>query len=415
MIESAKEKISLLLSPLALPEFMSRYWEQEPLHIERNDPGYFGDLLSLQQIESLLSNQSLYFPSVQLSRKQSPVVAEAYTDGDKRIVPSRLIEEHRQGATIVMSGAHQWIPTLAAFRRGVQAELGLRCQTNLYLSPSAVQGFGAHYDSHDVFILQVQGSKTFNFYEGGVELPYSHEGFDAQRHEPGVLAERITVHAGDTLYIPRGVFHDAVACEESSLHITLGLYAVTLREALLEMVDVMTEKEPRFRRSVPPAHWEGNAASASSAWGTEQITESLKDLLAGPMDERLWQTARTRLLNAIALDNAQDCSTLLTFSREELLPHTLIRVKPGALMAVERFGQTIICRFPGQVLELPDPLAQAFEALLKVSQQRLSDWRDLDENQQLALCEQLLQANIIDVVDETALGDNEFDGMPRLQ
>jgi ribosomal protein L16 Arg81 hydroxylase len=32
-------------------------------------------------------------------------------------------------------------------------------QTNIYLSPPNAQGFGTHFDSHDVFVLQVAGSK----------------------------------------------------------------------------------------------------------------------------------------------------------------------------------------------------------------------------------------------------------------
>lgn len=398
MNEPAQTALSLVLDPLSLSDFMQQYWEREPLHIERDDAGYFSGILNIRQVESVLSSHELRFPSVQLSRKLSPVAVAAYTDGDNRIMPHRLIEEHRQGATIVMSGAHQLIPTLSSFRRGVQAALGLRCQTNLYLSPPAQQGFGAHYDSHDVFILQVQGSKTFNFHEGGVERPYSHEGFDASIHEPGKQAESITVNAGDTLYIPRGVFHDAVACDTTSMHITLGVYAVTLRDTLLEMVDVMTQEDPRYRYSVPASLWE----SPSKDQLSESIgspVEAFQDLLACPLDRHHWEAARVRLLNAIALDNTQDCGGLLQVAESALSSDSVIRLKTDTPFVAERQGGRVSCRLPGQVLELDDPLAQAFEQLVSGHVQTLSDWGGLNEDQRLALCERLLQVNVVEIVE----------------
>lgn len=400
MVDPDKKALSRVLNPLTLPDFMDQYWERETLHIERDDAGHFDDILRLTDIESLLSSRELSFPAVQLSRKRSPVAVAAYTDNSQRIVPSRLIEAYRQGATIVMSAAHQSLPALAEFRRVVQAELDLRCQTNLYLSPPGEQGFGAHYDSHDVFILQVQGSKTFNFYEGGVDRPYSHEGFDATVHKPGELAESVTVSAGDTLYIPRGVFHDAVACDDASLHITLGIYAMTLRDALLEMVDVMTQADPRYRRSVPEELWRSWEAGASMD-SAEQSAEPLQGLLNCSLEEHHWQTARTRLLNAISLDNAQDCTGALSAAPVEWLPGTVIRIRASAGLVAERQGARLYCRVAGQVLELADPMAEAFEQLLSRQVQPLSDWEALNADQRQALCEQLLQANIIEIVNDT--------------
>lgn len=395
MAEPATCDLSLVLGPLSLADFMGQYWEQEPLHIERGDQDYFAPLLSAAQVESLLSSQVLRFPEVQLSCKRSPVAVAGYTDGDNRIVPHRLIEEYRKGATIVMSAAHQRIASLADLRRGVQASLALRCQTNLYLSPPLEQGFGAHYDSHDVFILQVQGSKVFNFYEGGVERPYSHEGFDASVHQPGELAQSVTVLPGDTLYIPRGVFHDAVACDSASMHITLGVYAVTLRETLLEMVDVMTQEDPRYRHSVPASLW----ASASAEQLTQGHAEPPHDLLTCSLQMRHWEVARQRLLNDIAMDNAQHCAGMLETVRPELLPDTVMRVKAYTPITMERQGEVVTCRLPGQVLELRSPLAEALEQLMGLKIQTLSDWATLSEDQRQALCEQLLQANVIEVGD----------------
>jgi len=72
-------------------------------------------------------------------------------------VPTRLLQAHADGATIVMSKAHEIHAPLAYLKRTMQAALELECQTNVYLSPVGQSGFNPHYDSHDVLILQVEG------------------------------------------------------------------------------------------------------------------------------------------------------------------------------------------------------------------------------------------------------------------
>jgi len=152
------QSLDLVLAPLSYTDFMSDYWEKSPLHISRSSETHFATLLSTNSIESMLSTQALYFPAVQLTQSGQHIEISDYTDDTRRIQPHPLIEKHRDGATIVISQAHEKIPGLATFRRDIQNKLKLKCQTNVYLSPTGKQGFNAHYDSHDVFILQVSGS-----------------------------------------------------------------------------------------------------------------------------------------------------------------------------------------------------------------------------------------------------------------
>ena len=94
--------LSLILGPVSEADFFSDYWEQTPLHVSRADPGHFATLLSLSMIETLLSSQALFFPSVQLVHQNEPVLMSMYTDDSRRIIPQRLIEHHHQGATVIV-------------------------------------------------------------------------------------------------------------------------------------------------------------------------------------------------------------------------------------------------------------------------------------------------------------------------
>ena len=388
--------LSLILDPVPESEFFSDYWEQIPLHISRTDSAHFAPQLSLEMIETMLSSQALSFPAVQLVNRNSPVAISTYTDESRRIIPHRLLEHHHEGATIVVSQAHDKIPALASFRRTLQAALQLRCQTNVYLSPPGKQGFNAHFDSHDVFILQVAGSKTFNFYGGGIELPYTHDDFDASRHPCGELQQSILVEAGDTLYIPRGVMHDAVANDNSSLHITLGAYAVTMRDALLEMVQQLTEQDLRYRRSVP-RHW-----LQSQNMDQERVDATLANLLTPEFTEHLLRQAISVLADSAAIDSAPDCSGMLSRASAAAEPtlslSSHVRLKRSLLVSVERSGTVLRCRTHGQVLEFEDPLSLAMDVLLDGEKCIVAELQGLQDEQKLAVCNRLMQANLLGIV-----------------
>ena len=122
-------------------------------------------------------------------------------------------------------------------------------QANAYYTPSSAQGFAVHHDTHDVFVLQVAGTKRWLWYEPVVELPTGDQRFSPERHDPGEPAADFTLEPGDTLYLPRGWPHEARTADSDSLHLTIGLHPQTrldaIRAALAECAD-----DVEFRRTL---------------------------------------------------------------------------------------------------------------------------------------------------------------------
>jgi len=114
------------------------------------------------------------------------------------------------------------------------------------------QGAKPHYDTHDVFVLQVAGSKSWTIYGTPVESPLAGQDFDAAVHALGAVTLQFELHAGDVAYIPRGVAHDARSSEDVSLHITAGILRSTWADLLLELVADVCLNDPTFRKSLPP-------------------------------------------------------------------------------------------------------------------------------------------------------------------
>jgi ribosomal protein L16 Arg81 hydroxylase len=103
-----------------------------------------------------------------------------------------------------------------------------------------------------VFVLQVANSKQWPLYGTPVELPLSGQDFDAAVHERGNPTLEFQVDAGDVLYIPRGLVHDARSDENPSLHITVGVLNYVWIDLVLELVAEASLHDVAFRRSLPP-------------------------------------------------------------------------------------------------------------------------------------------------------------------
>ena len=93
---------------------------------------------------------------------------------------------------------------------------------------AAAQGFGAHFDTHDVYAVHVEGTKTWHIYEGRADDPIAHPMFKTlgrEHHEKAKGAKLMDVHMepGDLLYLPRGQYHDALADEGGTMHIAFGI------------------------------------------------------------------------------------------------------------------------------------------------------------------------------------------------
>jgi hypothetical protein len=171
--------------------------------------------------------------------------------GSSAIDVPQLYRLHAQGATIVLNRLHAIHPPLAELCAKLEEELSAACQTNVYLSPPRAQGFKAHFDTHDVFVLQLHGSKRWRLYGSPVDLPLPGQAEDVAPEELGQPVEEIELKTGDTLYVPRGVVHDAVSLDRASMHATLGVLSYTWADVLLESLAAVILRDAAFRRSLP--------------------------------------------------------------------------------------------------------------------------------------------------------------------
>lgn len=246
--------LSRLIHPIDLVTFQRDYWERAPLVVHRHDPYYFEDMLTLDQVDEALSRSGARLDSLRvvLDGKEIPVGelgSPTVRNGPINALEA-LYECYRNGSTIVLNGLEQWCEPLQRLSGRLGAELSARIQMNVYLTPAGSRGFKPHYDTHDVFIAQVHGTKRWQLASEPYELPLASRPHDKSAPEPAPERE-FDLQAGDVLYLPRGAIHSATANETASVHVTIGVHPVLYSQAITDALNKVYAEDVRFRRGLP--------------------------------------------------------------------------------------------------------------------------------------------------------------------
>lgn len=129
-----------------------------------------------------------------------------------------------RGLGLVIRGAERLDEGLAALAGAFARDLPGVVHLQLFVTAAGTNGFGWHYDTEEVFIVQTAGVKTYYFRENTVApdpRPGPRQDFTRVREETSPPMA-CTLAAGDWLYLPRGWWHVAKA-EEDSLSVSIGV------------------------------------------------------------------------------------------------------------------------------------------------------------------------------------------------
>ncbi len=287
-------------------DFFLEAYEQKPLIHSGGDVDRFDALLTLERLNDRLAEMDLRDGMVEMTNARSPIDRSDYV---KNGIVDRvaLTRGYRNGATLVVNQLQHSDKRLADFCRALEQDLSCHIQTNIYLTPPREQGFRTHYDSHDVFVLQVAGEKTWRLYSEPAASPYRGEKFRSGEHAVGEPSHSFVLRQGDCAYIPRGFFHDAANLGDTpSLHITVGLIARTWADLMLEAVSEVCLKDHAFRKALPHDY----AKQQFEPSRLQPVFELLATRLsAAATPTKAWETLRENFIRSREPDIAEAISS----------------------------------------------------------------------------------------------------------
>ncbi len=386
--------------------FVAGHWGRTPL-LSRADElpnqSGFRDLLSPADADELLSRRGLRTPFLRVAQDGVLVPAARYTGGGgagaeiaDQVLDEKILGLYAGGATLVLQGLHRIWPALIDFTRELSLAVGQPLQTNAYLTPAGSQGFATHYDTHDVFVLQVDGEKHWRIHPPVLPDPLERQPWGGRADEvsataTGTPALDVRLAPGDALYLPRGWLHSAKAQERSSLHLTVGVRALT-RYTLVEELLALAAEEPRLRSTLPFGIDVSDPAAVEPEL-TETV-EVLRDwlrrvdpaVLAARLRQRAWPAARPAPLYPLAQTAALDA----------LGPDSRVTLRPGLRWQLTPAGERVTLRVFDRTITLPQICAPALRALLFAEVSRVGDLPGLvNDADRVTLVRRLLREAVV--------------------
>jgi Cupin superfamily protein len=278
-----------LLRPLAVETFLDEIWGATHYHVKRSCAGYFDSLLPASSaIEELLELFRRESSTVHLmSGKDRKTGSDSYRLVDGSLDLVRIRNDFADGYTIILGGVERFVRAIASLAHSIEAELNFPIQVNAYITAPASQGLVPHYDDHDIFVLQIQGSKIWHLYDGPDVPPCELQKENRAVAIDGLpLLTDLCLEVGDVLYLPRGRVHAAETNSEPSAHLTVGLHPPTALTLAIAALHSQRFHDDRLNAYLPPRYLDDADAQATLSALLRDAVRTVEDprAVAGGLD-----------------------------------------------------------------------------------------------------------------------------------
>jgi len=387
-------------------EFAQRVWAAEPL-LTRAARGAadFADLFSPDAVDELISARGLRTPFLRMAKNGSVLATSTFTRSGgvgagiaDQVADDKVLAQLAGGATLVLQALHRTWPPLIRFGGDLARELGHPVQINAYITPPQNQGFAAHYDTHDVFVLQIAGSKRWTIHRPVIDDPLPTQTWEKRKAQVAARATEqplidTTLGPGDALYLPRGFLHSAVAQGEVSIHLTVGVHPLTAYDLAREMI-VAAADDRELRRSLPL----GIDVTDPVALG-EHIDVAAKRLAvavgaAGRAD--IDKVARKVGGQQVGETRPAPLGPLAQLSAlSEVTAATRLTLRPGVRPILRRGADQATLSVIDSTINWPLQVHDALSVALSGKPFRPADLPDLDPAERLVVARRLLREGVV--------------------
>jgi ribosomal protein L16 Arg81 hydroxylase len=293
-----------------------------------------------------------------------------------------------------LSGLHEHLAGLGELVSNLSKQFYQRFQTNIYITPKGSQGFKVHYDTHDVFVLQIHGKKTWKiFKDNPVSLPNKLMEFTPGKYTVGELDQTIVAEAGDLIYIPRGVMHQAETNYEMSIHVTLGMLGYTWTDLLIESILEYSKTNDALRKFLPRDMLRNGAK--------ENFQEYFQDLFSVMSSSISLQESINRFKREVSASQKINIRNLLTQGDlvSDMNENTVFKIRQNVLFLIKRKGDNVVLEWQGKEVEFPIFMDPAIHFIAKMKEEfTLSSLPDcVDDNGKIVFVTRLIKEGLLSI------------------
>lgn len=387
------------LIDVPIADFARDHWGERPLLTRRGDD--FSDLFGMDAVDELVADRALRTPFVRMAAEGAVLPASSFTGPGgygaeiaDQLDSGKVLEQFAGGATLVLQGLHKtWTP-IAEFTRRLVTDLCHPAQVNAYVTPAASRGFDPHYDTHDVFVIQIAGAKRWRIHRPVHEYPLADQPWTDHRNAVAARASESpeideVFEPGDVLYLPRGWIHSAVAQGGTSVHLTIGIRATTRGDILARLL-ARAGDDPRLRRSLPFGLDDADPSSLHAELA--EVVSAARALLDAPDAAGIAAALQRRFDDAVRPEPVRPLATVDLMA--DLDPGTTVGWRASLPARLEEDGDTVRIVLARRTISLPAEASAALHAL-RAGDHAAGELPGLDPDSSLVVSRRLLREGVL--------------------
>lgn len=298
---------------------------------------------------------------------------------------------HDNGYTVRVADVVPLSPALRSFARALEALLHQPVTASLFWSVDRARA-AVHYDENDIIAVQLSGRKRWwiSTEPAALDIGWKRPG----RGETQLGAHRVVeVGPGDLLYIPRGTPHTVESLSDS-LHLSILFTPLTVREAVIAMIDHLANATQPLRQTALAMSAERSSDSKAAALET-RIIDAVALLLDrcrsdGFVAEALQKRA-ARMVGALpALDKP---------ATRPVTPATIVGHAPDAISAMLATPGWIDWAQPGGHIHIHRGVEAGLRFIAETASFRVGDipGEGVSDAVRVALAERFLMSGFLQV------------------
>lgn len=388
-----------ILDPIGVAEFEEQYWEKNLLVISRDNPNFYNSLFQIDHVDKVLEVSRPRGGNLRVVKNQEPMLSSKFEQADGSLNLNQLYAAYADGHTIVINELDQFWQPLKTFCQNMTNFLSHHTAGNMYLTPKNQNALHPHYDTHDVYVLQIHGTKHWRLYDAVGARPLLNS------HQPIFKAEQlrnpkeITLKAGDMMYMPRGIPHEAYTKDESSLHITIGTYPAQWLDLFQKSLFLLAHNTPELVKALPIGYLN------HKNW-TPEFTKEFKTTFNTILEKVASGAKAVESVGLLMEENRNKRSPKADGHFRALdrmntinLDTKLIK-RDGVISNVQMIGPFCRISFPGNVIKGPAAIAKALQFISNAKDHFiLSDIPSINDKNKIKLAARLIRGGLLRFAD----------------
>ncbi len=317
-------------------DFIRQYWQKKPCLIKNAFAGMKSPI-SPEELAGLACEESIHSRLILGKGGSTPWQLRygPFSESDFTTLP----DSHY---SLLVSECEKWIPEFSDLLEAFNFVPSWRIDDVMISYAPPGGSVGPHIDEYDVFLLQLKGSRRWQFDESRITDPVLMPDLDLAILQSFESEQEAILEPGDILYLPPGVAHHGIAVD-ACLTCSIGFRAPSASETLESVALEIDRKDLGLTRYSDAALETNRHPGEITKLEIERFRQLVLNLLDQP--EAVWTDAIGKLLSDTVVNHD---SQVQAINMIDQMQHENWVINPHTRMLYHVDGSRIRFYYNGQ-------------------------------------------------------------------